>query len=66
MNTYGIPRYGEINPGLSTIMTFPFLVGVMFGDIGHGYDIFILRVCSYLPVECTSQQMMQRNQCFPL
>jgi len=36
VNTYGIPRYREINPGLFTIATFPFLLGVMFGDIGHG------------------------------
>ena len=36
VNTYGIPRYGEINPALFNIVTFPFLFGVMFGDIGHG------------------------------
>ncbi len=36
MNTYGIPRYREVNPGLFTIAFFPFLFGVMFGDIGHG------------------------------
>jgi len=36
VNTYGTPRYREINPGLFTIATFPFLFGVMFGDMGHG------------------------------
>jgi V-type H+-transporting ATPase subunit a len=36
INTYGIPRYQEINPGLFAIPIFPFLFGVMFGDIGHG------------------------------
>jgi len=36
VNTYGVPRYKEINPGLFTIATFPFLFGVMFADIGHG------------------------------
>ncbi|CAD8191662.1 unnamed protein product [Paramecium pentaurelia] len=41
VNTYGIPRYDEINPGLFTIITFPFLFGMMFGDIGHGIVLTI-------------------------
>jgi len=41
VNTYGVPRYREINPGLFTIVTFPFLFGVMFGDILHGGLLFI-------------------------
>ena len=41
VNTYGIPRYKESNPGLFTIITFPFLFGVMFGDIGHGSLLLI-------------------------
>ena len=35
-DAYGVPKYGEINPSLFAIVTFPFLFGVMFGDIGHG------------------------------
>ena len=41
VNTYGVPRYREVNPGLFTIASFPFLFGVMFGDIGHGLIIFV-------------------------
>ena len=35
VDTYGVPRYKEVNPGLFTIITFPFLFGVMYGDIGE-------------------------------
>lgn len=41
VNTYGIPRYKEINPALFTIISFPFLFGIMYGDIGHGLIVFL-------------------------
>jgi len=44
VNTYGIPRYQEINPTVFNIVTFPFLFGVMFGDIGHGFILLLFAV----------------------
>ena len=40
VNTYGMPRYKEINPAVFTMLTFPFLYGVMYGDVGHGILLF--------------------------
>mmetsp|Transcript_30620 Transcript_30620/g.70091 ORF Transcript_30620/g.70091 Transcript_30620/m.70091 type:complete len:869 (-) Transcript_30620:166-2772(-) len=46
VNTYGIPRYREANPALFTAATFPFLFGIMYGDMGHG--LFLLCAGLYL------------------
>mmetsp|Transcript_18523 Transcript_18523/g.45893 ORF Transcript_18523/g.45893 Transcript_18523/m.45893 type:complete len:894 (+) Transcript_18523:181-2862(+) len=44
VNTYGIPRYREGNPALFTAATFPFLFGVMYGDVGHGMFLLLAGV----------------------
>ena len=36
VDQYAVPTYKEINPAVFTIVSFPFLFGVMYGDIGHG------------------------------
>lgn len=47
VDTYGVPSYKEVNPAVFTAVTFPFLFGVMFGDIAHGsillgFSVFML------------------------
>ena len=49
VDTYGVPRYKEANPALFAIVTFPFIFGIMYGDIGHGAlllasGVYMLRI----------------------
>lgn len=41
IDAYGVGSYKEINPMPYTLITFPFLFAVMFGDAGHGLIMFL-------------------------
>ncbi|XP_055050238.1 V-type proton ATPase 116 kDa subunit a isoform X4 [Misgurnus anguillicaudatus] len=59
VDAYGIGNYREINPAPYTIITFPFLFAVMFGDLGHG----LLMVCAALYLVLRERRLIaQKNE----
>jgi len=45
VDAYGVARYEEANPALFALSIFPFLFGVMFGDIMHGTFLLLFASC---------------------
>ncbi|KAG5048038.1 hypothetical protein JHK85_009141 [Glycine max] len=55
-----IAKYQEANPGVYTVVTFPFLFAVMFGDWGHG--ICLLLAALYLMIR--ERKFASQNEFF--
>ncbi|KAM9210157.1 V-type proton ATPase 116 kDa subunit a 1 isoform 3-T4 [Dugong dugon] len=59
VDAYGIGTYREINPAPYTVITFPFLFAVMFGDFGHGVLMTLFAVWMVLR---ESRILSQKNE----
>ncbi|XP_043492017.1 V-type proton ATPase 116 kDa subunit a1 [Polistes fuscatus] len=61
IDAYGIASYREANPALYTIVTFPFLFGVMFGDAGHGIILTIFAAFLILREKKIMEQKLENE-----
>lgn len=64
VNTYGVPRYKEFNPAVFNIITFPFLFGMMFGDVAHGSFLLIFGLYVLLNSKSISENENSRLKLF--
>jgi len=64
IESYGEASYREINPGLYTCATFPFLFAVMFGDCGHGIIMFLFALFMVLKEKTLAQQVRSNEIAF--
>jgi len=55
---FSVAKYQEANPTVFTIVTFPFLFAVMFGDWGHGICLLIATMYLVLREKKLSSQVM--------
>lgn len=54
-----VAKYQEANPGVFTIVTFPFLFAVMFGDWGHGICLLLATLVFIIREKKLSSQVIR-------
>ncbi|XP_061624382.1 V-type proton ATPase 116 kDa subunit a [Phyllopteryx taeniolatus] len=59
VDAYGVGTYREVNPAPFTIVTFPFLFAVMFGDMGHG---LLMAAFAFWMVLCENNRKLKNTR----
>lgn len=60
VEAYGVARYREANPAVFTIVTFPFMFAIMFGDVGHA--MLMLLFAGYMVYKEKQMLKMELNE----
>lgn len=63
VDAYGVAKYREVNPAPFSIISFPFLFAVMFGDAGHGFIMFLVALMLVLK-ESQIKSAKSQNEIF--
>uniref|UniRef100_A0A4W3K2C3 V-type proton ATPase subunit a n=1 Tax=Callorhinchus milii TaxID=7868 RepID=A0A4W3K2C3_CALMI len=61
VDAYGVGNYREVNPAPYSIVTFPFVFAVMFGDCGHGLIMTVLSLGMVLYKNLHSNKKMDNE-----
>lgn len=60
IESYGVPSYRGIDPTIPTTLSFMFLFGIMFGDLGHGLTLILIAAALY------GVKLLRKYAVFPL
>lgn len=62
---YGLPAHNEMDPTLFVGLTYSFIFGVMFGDVGQGLLLVIVGALVYHSRSLLWPESLLRRGCFP-
>lgn len=48
LEMYGLPAYKEIDPGFFFALTYTFMFGIMYGDVGQGMSLIVIGILMYM------------------